>query len=244
MDEQRHTSLTSCEIDPLLQFDSEDRSVGRPAHDALSVRSSSSALAVFPSERVRTRQTIESRPVARSRATRSVWRVRAGAVFGSVLVVGTLALIDFPWRITFNPLVPSLPAAPTMPTRAELGTDRTPFVPVTPVREKKPVAPVSAKPRSPVSDAPVTPPPPIADRQTQTARVRFYGSLMIDSLPVGARAFINGEPVGITPLVLTEVPVGSRAIRLEADDHSAWSSTVRVVADQQTRVSATLTPAR
>jgi PEGA domain len=56
--------------------------------------------------------------------------------------------------------------------------------------------------------------------------------------------FINSEPVGITPLVLKEIPVGSRAIRLEADDHSSWSSTVRVVAGQQAHVSATLSPSR
>lgn len=242
LDEQRQTSLTSCEIDPLLQFESEDRSVGRPAPGAPSVHSSSSS-SVFRSESARTRQKIESRPAARSKASRSAWRLRAGAMFGSVLVVGALVLIDFPWRITVNPLASPLPAAPTVPTRTaiELGTDTAAVVPVTPVHEKKPVAPVSAKPRSPLSDAPAAP-QPVAERQT--APVRFYGALMIDSIPVGARAFINGEPVGITPLVLTELPVGSRAIRLEADDHSAWSSTVRIVADQQTRVSATLTPAR
>jgi hypothetical protein len=68
--------------------------------------------------------------------------------------------------------------------------------------------------------------------------------LVIDSVPSNARAFINGEAVGVTPLVLAEVPVGSRAIRLEADEHVSWFSTVRIVAGQETRVTATLAPSR
>ena len=84
--------------------------------------------------------------------------------------------------------------------------------------------------------------PTAANRRDTGAR--FYGSIVIDSTPVNARAFVNGQPVGTTPLMLTEVPVGSRAIRLEADDHVTWSSTVRVVADQRTRVDVTLARSR
>jgi hypothetical protein len=73
---------------------------------------------------------------------------------------------------------------------------------------------------------------------------RFSGSLAINSTPASARAFVNGTPVGVTPLVLTDVPVGSRVIRLEADDHAPWSSTVRVVANQLTRVTVTLSASR
>jgi len=68
--------------------------------------------------------------------------------------------------------------------------------------------------------------------------------LAIDSIPAGARVFINSEPVGVTPLVLAEIPVGSRAVRLEADDHAPWSSTIRVVAGQQAHLSATLSSSR
>jgi hypothetical protein len=68
----------------------------------------------------------------------------------------------------------------------------------------------------------------------------LYGSLAIDSSPVVARAYVNGSLVGITPVVLPQVPVGSRVIRLEANDHVPWISTVRIVADQQTRVAVTM----
>jgi len=243
LDEERKRPATSRQLDPLLEFDSEDRSVARAAHSAVVVRSSSSSLSAFRSESIRspTKSTIHR--AARSQAARSVWRVRAGATIGSVLVAVILVLMNLQWRITLNPLQPPLPAAPAVPARAsiERGTDTTPLVPVTPVHHKEPVAPLSARPRSPVIDAPVARP---STAGRPVARTRFYGSLVIVSIPATARAFINGEPVGVTPLVFTEVPVGSRAIRLEADDHSAWSSTVRVVAGQQTRVNATLTPSR
>jgi hypothetical protein len=83
---------------------------------------------------------------------------------------------------------------------------------------------------------------PAANRRDADAR--FYGSLVIDSTPINARAFVNGHAVGTTPLVLTDVPAGSRVVRLEADDYTPWSSTVRVIADQRISVNVTLAPSR
>jgi hypothetical protein len=54
--------------------------------------------------------------------------------------------------------------------------------------------------------------------------------------------YINGQRMGVTPLELQELPVGSRAMRVEADGYAAWSSLVRVVADQRTNVTITLVP--
>jgi len=68
----------------------------------------------------------------------------------------------------------------------------------------------------------------------------FQGALVIDSEPSGARVFLNGAPAGSTPLILEGVPVGSRVVRVEADAYVPWSSAVRVVANEQTRVLATL----
>jgi hypothetical protein len=78
----------------------------------------------------------------------------------------------------------------------------------------------------------------------QVRAARFVGSLVIGSLPPGARVFVNGDSVGLTPLVLTNLPVGSRAVRIEADDHTSWSTMVRVVADTQTKINATLSRPR
>ena len=70
----------------------------------------------------------------------------------------------------------------------------------------------------------------------------FLGSISVGSSPEGATVFVNGQEVGTTPLVLSGLPVGSRALRLTMAGHNPWSTSVRVVADQRTTVSATLQP--
>ena len=54
------------------------------------------------------------------------------------------------------------------------------------------------------------------------------------------RVFLDGKPVGTTPLTLRAVPIGSHAIRLEHDGYRRWSSAVRVVAGEQNRITASL----
>jgi Protein kinase domain/PEGA domain len=72
------------------------------------------------------------------------------------------------------------------------------------------------------------------------AEGRFVGSLAVDSRPTGAKVFMDGTLVGTTPMALPSVPVGSHAIRLEHDGYRHWSSSVRVVASEQNRVTASL----
>ena len=80
-------------------------------------------------------------------------------------------------------------------------------------------------------------------RASAAARVVYRGTLAFQSVPSGARVFVNGEFVGLTPLVLANLPVGSRAVRIDADGYQRWSMSTQVVANRQTRVSATLAPA-
>ena len=133
---------------------------------------------------------------------------------------------------------------------AIVGGREAPLLPASPLAIPIGAVPTAVKARhlevyTPIASADSTreAPTPTAAIRRDTG-TRFYGSLVIDSTPVNARAFVNGQPVGTTPLMLTEVPVGSRAIRLEAEDHVTWSSTVRVVADQRTRVDVTLARSR
>ena len=245
LDGKGYTSRTPDQLDPLLEFDPEDCIVGRREPPAVAVRPSSTLPSAFQSEAVRRPpRKVEDRPAAPSKAGRSVWLVVTGATFGSVVVAMIVVQMNLPLRMALqNPVVPPPPASALVATEAPVETPpvATPLVPVTPAGEEKPGAPAPAKPRSRVVDAAVE---SQSTASRPVARTRFYGSLAIESGPLGARVFINGEAAGVTPLVLTEVPVGSRAIRLEADDHNSWSSTVRVVAGQETRVSATLDPAR
>jgi PEGA domain len=78
---------------------------------------------------------------------------------------------------------------------------------------------------------------------TRTVRTRpqsFLGSISINSRPQGAVVFLNGRRVGTTPLLMPELPVGSRAVRLTMSGYNTWSQAVQVVADRRTTVSATL----
>src|SRR5207244_1182953 len=68
----------------------------------------------------------------------------------------------------------------------------------------------------------------------------FSGSLSVDSLPEGAKVFVDGKPAGTTPLVLAQVGAGEHVVRIEQNGYRKWSSSVRVVAGERNRVTASL----
>jgi hypothetical protein len=70
----------------------------------------------------------------------------------------------------------------------------------------------------------------------------FCGSLAVTSSPAGAQVFVNGVSVGATPLLLEDLPVGSRVVRVELEGHERWSSAVRIVANERTLATAELRP--
>ena len=78
---------------------------------------------------------------------------------------------------------------------------------------------------------------------TQQPPPAYRGSLAVSSSPSGARVFLNGVPAGVTPVLLNDIPVGSRVVRIELDGHERWSATARIVANEETRVTAALRPA-
>ena len=69
---------------------------------------------------------------------------------------------------------------------------------------------------------------------------RFTGALAVDSRPAGARVFVDDKVVGTTPMALPAVSAGSHVIRLEHEGYRRWSSSVRVIASEQNRVTASL----
>ena len=72
------------------------------------------------------------------------------------------------------------------------------------------------------------------------AASRFTGALAVDSRPAGARVFVDNKVVGTTPMALPAVSAGSHVIRLEHEGYRRWSSSVRVIASEQNRVTASL----
>jgi PEGA domain-containing protein/protein kinase-like protein len=68
----------------------------------------------------------------------------------------------------------------------------------------------------------------------------FSGALIVESKPAGAKVYVDNKLAGTTPLSMQNVPAGSHAIRLERDGYRRWSSSVRVVAAERNRVTASL----
>jgi hypothetical protein len=63
---------------------------------------------------------------------------------------------------------------------------------------------------------------------------------MVESRPPGARVFLDGKLVGTTPLTMSDVPAGAHAVRLDLAGYRPWVSSVRVVAGEPGRVTASL----
>jgi len=66
------------------------------------------------------------------------------------------------------------------------------------------------------------------------------GTVDVESRPAGARVFLDGREVGMTPLSLTQIRAGEHVIRLERDGYRGWSSAIRVMSGVRHRVTASL----
>lgn len=72
------------------------------------------------------------------------------------------------------------------------------------------------------------------------ARAEFYGSLSVESLPTGARVFLDGRQIGTTPLVSARVPAGSHVVRVDRTGFLPWTTSIQVASGQRVRVTASL----
>ena len=191
-----------------------------------------------------------------------LWSFAFGSLFGALLCLvivnrvmtsefalpppAARALLEHPPAAEPSMVVADARREPPVPDPPVVNTSRPP-TPAEPVRSMPAPAPVRPTPAP--KPARPTPAPKPPSRAVPAAAVpvpregtsaRFVGSLQIDSTPRGARVFIDREPVGVTPLVLTGLVAGSHVIRLEADGHTAWSSAIRIIADRQIDVRTTL----
>jgi hypothetical protein len=152
-------------------------------------------------------------PVASPPAERS-----SGAGFGDVVTVASLP--------------PVLRDTPRVPARVAVQT-------TTATRQSAPSPSMTRRPRS------VTAAPPsvvLLPGSSGQRPVPFHGSLAVDSSPSGARIALDGRTLGVTPLVVQRVPVGSHVVRLEMDGHRVSASAVRVVANRSTKIAVALDP--
>lgn len=155
-----------------------------------------------------------------------------------------------------EPAVSSLVAEPAAPVPAAESPVATPAAPIparSPVRTQLSTHSATLKQpprtrRRSVDTPGSEPPPPVASPVPETAlavivgRPKFQGSLSVNSQGPGARVFVDGRPVGLTPLFDWVLPAGSHVVRLELDGYERWASVVQIVSDQGLSLSATLQP--
>jgi hypothetical protein len=73
-------------------------------------------------------------------------------------------------------------------------------------------------------------------------RLTSTGAIEVTSRPAGASVVIDNQPVGTTPLVLTQWPAGTQVVRMELNGFQRWSQAVRVPAGQRAKVAVNLRP--
>ena len=98
--------------------------------------------------------------------------------------------------------------------------------------------PVKAPARAPAPQAQAKPAqaPPSPSKPSAATT----GEIYVDSRPRGARVFIDGKEVGVTPVQLPAQSIGRRVVRLELADHQPWTETKTVVAGEVARVTGSL----
>lgn len=85
------------------------------------------------------------------------------------------------------------------------------------------------------------PAPVAAPESTVVLSSPYYlGTLTVESEPAGAAVFINQEFVGQTPLTLSDLRAGSRAVWVQRNGYQRWSAGVLVPADKETRLNVKL----
>jgi len=103
----------------------------------------------------------------------------------------------------------------------------------------KPEPSTPASRQAPAASPRATPRPAAEPEEPQSSTV-YTGSIYVDSRPRGARVTIDGKEVGVTPLRVSDVRIGTHVVRLELPDHRLWTSTTRVTAGQEQRVTGSL----
>ena len=137
-----------------------------------------------------------------------------------------------------RPAIPTEPKVAAAPAVAASSPSSTPPAPALRTTAAAPAARVAAsKTAEPARALSASP-----SRSSRPAASGYRGALALSSSPEGAQVVLNGKVVGQTPVVLNDLPVGSRALIVRRDGYSPWSASVRVVAGQRTTVRATLRP--
>lgn len=124
------------------------------------------------------------------------------------------------------PGTPSEPPAPPQP----VGDAPAPGEPVDPAPADLPPPAAAPSPTESVEPAPA-PPAPVGP-----------GSVYVNTRPPGAIVLMDGERVGVTPLLVPDVAAGAYQLRFEMPGYLPWTTEVTVAAEEELRVGASLQP--
>jgi len=69
---------------------------------------------------------------------------------------------------------------------------------------------------------------------------RYTGALLVESRPTAANVYVDGKLAGKTPVSLESLDAGEHTVHLEMDGYRRWSRSVRVVAGERNKVTASL----
>jgi hypothetical protein len=129
-----------------------------------------------------------------------------------------------------------------------LASDRREPIPASPPESNndnpspEPTVEQPARPSPSIKGAAPSPAPALSKVQASwpARNGLLAGTLSIDSRPVGASVFIDGQLVGTTPLLLPHISPGTHTVRLRLAAHQDWRSTEQIVPDGRNRVTAAL----
>ena len=80
------------------------------------------------------------------------------------------------------------------------------------------------------------------NREPGTRNPELPPSLWVESRPMGANVYVDGQLVGRTPLLLGGIDPGGHTVRLEMTGYQQWMTRVIVAENGRTRVAASLEP--
>ena len=70
------------------------------------------------------------------------------------------------------------------------------------------------------------------------------GSMFIDSRPAGGEVRVDDVVVGVTPLLVSGLAVGTYRVRIEREGYRSWATTIEIPSADRVRVTASLDPVR
>jgi hypothetical protein len=134
-------------------------------------------------------------------------------------------------------LAPSQPVASLSVDLVRQGTPRPGSSAAPPTPQAAPpsgsAGPAASSVPAPASQAPATAPAPPREPGPT-------GSILVSSVPVGARLFVDGQAYGTTPASIPGLLQGGHTVRVEAPGFRTWEGRVAVIAGTRVSVQATL----